>query len=296
MKKLSAGDLIFHICNYTLMILLCVSTLYPFLNVIAISLNDSVDTIKGGITIIPREFTLLNYAEIFKSKSLATSVIISVLRTVTGTVTGILSSSMVAYVISRNDFIAKKFVTVLFILTMYVSGGLIPEYMLIRNLGLNNNFLVYILPGLISAFNVIVLRSFMDSLPFELQESAKLDGANDFTVFFRIIFPLCTPAIATISLFIAVGQWNSWFDTYLYCGSNRALTTLQYELQKILLSAQSSGQQDIYGSADMISQKRISPESIRMAMTVVATLPILFVYPFVQKYFIKGLTLGAVKT
>ncbi len=188
MKKLSAGDLIFHICNYTLMILLCISTLYPFLNVIAISLNDSVDTIKGGITIFPREFTLLNYAEIFKTKSLATSVIISVLRTIMGTVTGILSSSMVAYVISRNDFIAKKAVIILFMLTMYVSGGLIPDYMLIRNLGLNNNFLVYILPGLISAFNVVVLRSFIDSLPFELQESAKLDGANDFTVFSGLSF------------------------------------------------------------------------------------------------------------
>jgi len=170
------------------MILLCISTLYPFLNVIAISLNDSVDTIKGGITIFPREFTLLNYAEIFKTKSLATSVIISVLRTIMGTVTGILSSSMVAYVISRNDFIAKKAVIILFMLTMYVSGGLIPDYMLIRNLGLNNNFLVYILPGLISAFNVVVLRSFIDSLPFELQESAKLDGANDFTVFSGLSF------------------------------------------------------------------------------------------------------------
>jgi putative aldouronate transport system permease protein len=220
----------------------------------------------------------------------------SVLRTVIGTVTGIISASMAAYVISRNDFIAKKAITILFIITMYVSGGLIPDYMLIRNLHLTNNFLVYILPGLISVFNVIVLRSFIDGLPFELQESAKLDGANDITVFFRIIFPLCTPAIATISLFIAVGQWNSWFDTYLYCGSKKSLTTLQFELQKILLSAQSSGQQDIYGSADMVSQKRISPESLRMAMTVVATLPILFVYPFVQKYFIKGLTLGAVKT
>ncbi len=296
MKKISAGDLTFNIFNYSLMVFLSIITLYPFLNVLAISLNNSVDTVKGGITIFPREFTILNYIEIFKTRALTTSVIISVLRTVIGTITGIISSAMVAYVISRNDFIAKKHITILFTITMYVSGGLIPDYMLIRNLHLTNNFLVYILPGLISVFNVIVLRSFIDGLPFELQESAKLDGANDLIIFFRIIFPLCTPAIATLSLFIAVGQWNSWFDTYLYCGSNRSLTTLQFELQKILLSAQSSGQQDIYGSSDIISRKRISPESLRMAMTVVATLPILFVYPFVQKYFIKGLTLGAVKT
>jgi putative aldouronate transport system permease protein len=219
----------------------------------------------------------------------------SVLRTVVGTITGILSTGMVAFVISREDFFAKKFVTLAFIITMYVSGGLIPEYMLIRNLHLMGNFFVYILPGLISVFNVIVLRSFIDSLPYEIQESAKLDGANDLVIFIRIIFPLCLPVIATLSLFIAVGQWNSWFDTYLYSGSNKSLTTLQFELQKILLSAQSSGQQDIYGSSDMASQKRVSPESLRMAMTIVATLPILFLYPFVQKYFIKGLTLGGVK-
>jgi putative aldouronate transport system permease protein len=295
LKKLTAGDLSFNIFNYTFMIILSIVTLYPFLNVLAISLNNSVDTVKGGITIIPREFTFLNYQEIFKIKAISISVVISVLRTVVGTFTGIISTAMVAFVISRQDFIGRKFVTIAFLVTMYVSGGLIPDYMLIRNLHLTNNFLVYILPGLISIFNVIVLRSFIDGLPFELQESAKLDGANDITIFFKIIFPLCMPAIATLSLFIAVGQWNSWFDTYLYCGSNKSLTTLQFELQKVLLSAQSSGQQDIYGSSDMVSQKRISPESIRMAMTVVATLPIIFVYPFVQKYFMKGLTLGAVK-
>ena len=295
-KKTGNGNTAFDYFNYMLMIALAIITLYPFLNVLAISLNNSVDTVKGGITIYPREFTLMNYIEIIKTKSILTSVVISVLRTVTGTVTGIVCTGMVAFTISRRDFFAKNFVTVLYLITMYVSGGLIPDYMLIRNLHLTNNFMVYILPGLISVFNVIVLKSFMDALPYELQESAKLDGANDFIIFYKIIFPLCLPAIATLSLFIAVGQWNSWFDTYLYNGSNKSLTTLQFELQKILLSAQSSGQQDIYGSSDMVSQKRISPESIRMAMTIVATVPILVVYPFVQKYFMKGLTLGAVKT
>lgn len=295
LKKSSFGDSAFNVFNYFLMILISVITLYPFLNVLAISLNDSVDTVKGGVTIFPREFTFANYIEIFKTDSLITSIVISALRTVTGTLTGIISAGMVAYTISRRDFFAGKAITVFYVITMYVSGGLIPDYMLIRNLHLTNNFLVYILPGLISVFNVIVLRSFIDGLPFELQESAKLDGANDFTIFYKIIFPLCMPAIATLSLFIAVGHWNSWFDTYLYCGSNKNLTTLQFELQKILLSSQSSGRQDIYGSSDMVAQKRISPESIRMAMTIVATVPILVVYPFVQKYFMKGLTLGAVK-
>jgi len=296
LKKYSDGDIAFNIFNYSLMIFLSIITLYPFLNVLAISFNNSVDTVKGGITIFPREFTFENYIQIFKTDALATSVVISVLRTVTGTITGIFSAAMVAFTISRRDFFAQRIITVLYLITMYVSGGLIPEYMLIRNLRMTNSFLVYILPGLISVFNVIVIRAFIDGLPFELQESAKLDGANDFIIFYRIVFPLCMPAIATISLFIAVGQWNSWFDTYLYNGSNKNLTTLQFELQKILLSAQSSGRQDIYGSSDMIAQKRVSPESIRMAMTIVATVPILVVYPFVQKYFMKGLTLGAVKS
>ena len=296
MKKISAGDAAFNSFNYTFMVILAIVTIYPFLNVLAISLNNSVDTVKGGITIFPREFTFLNYVEIFKTNAIVTSIIISVLRTVVGTGTGIVCAGMVAFTISRRDFFARNVITVFYVITMYVGGGLIPDYMLIRNLHLTNNFLVYILPGLISVFNVIVLRSFIDGLPFELQESAKLDGANDFTIFYKIVFPLCLPAIATLSLFIAVGQWNSWFDTYLYCGSNKKLTTLQFELQKILLSSQSSGRQDIYGSSDMVSQKRISPESIRMAMTIVATVPIILVYPFVQKYFMKGLTLGAVKS
>jgi putative aldouronate transport system permease protein len=277
------------------MLVLCVFTLYPFINVIAISFNNSLDTVKGGITVYPRMFTFSNYVEIFKIPALPTSVIISVLRTVIGTLTAILSTAMFAFVISRKDFIAMKPVTILLIITMYVSGGMIPDFILVRNLHLTNNFMVYIWPNLLNAFNVIVFRSFIADLPYELQESAKIDGANDVRIFFTIILPLCVPVIATLSLFIAVGHWNSWFDTYLYCTGNKSLTTLQFELQKVLLSAQSSGRQDIYGSSDTMAQHRVSPESIRMAMTVVATVPILLVYPFVQKYFMKGLTLGAVK-
>ncbi len=294
-RKHVNGEVVFDIFNYLFMIFLVFITLYPFLNVLAISLNNSVDTVKGGITVFPRQFTLANYKSIFENNAIAISVFVSVARTVVGTVLGIISTAMVAYVISRKDFIARKFVTVVFVVTMYVSGGLIPEYMLIRNLQLAENFWVYILPGLISVFNVIVLRSFIEGLPFELQEAAKIDGANDLMIFVRIILPLCIPVIATLSLFIAVGQWNSWFDTYLYCSSSKNLTTLQFELQKILMSAQSSGQ-DIYGTSDTLMRNKVSPESLRMAMTVIATLPILCVYPFVQRYFIKGLTLGSVKS
>ncbi|WAM32192.1 carbohydrate ABC transporter permease [Caldicellulosiruptor naganoensis] len=296
MKKKTAGDLVFEVFNYLLMIILAVVTLYPFLHVLAVSLNDPYDTVKGGITIFPRKFTLINYIETLNYPQIPWAVLITVLRTVIGTAVGVLSTAMVAYVINRKDFIARKPVAIMFIITMYVSGGLIPDYMLIRGLGLMNNFLVYILPGLISPFNVIVIKSYMEGIPPDLEESAMIDGANDFLIFWKIILPLCAPVIATISLFIAVGHWNSWFDTYLYCSSEPKLTTLQYELQKILSNATASSQVDYYSNLDPNRTMKVTPHSLRMAMTIIVTLPILLVYPFIQRYFIHGMTIGAVKS
>jgi putative aldouronate transport system permease protein len=293
-KKITLFDVIL----YLFMIYVMVITLYPFLNVLAISLNDSLDTVKGGIYLIPRKFTLQNYKEIFGYSNLERAFMMSVLRTVTGTLTGVASCCMLAYTISREDFVFRKHTTILFVLTMYVSGGLIPEYMLIKNLGLIGKFSVYILPGLISTFNVIVIRSFIDGIPISLQESARIDGANDFVIFYKIIMPLCIPVIATISLFIAVGQWNSWFDTYLYASGRQNLSTLQFELVKILQNTSASVGQNasrIDPNGNMI-RNFVSPQSIRMAITIVATVPILLVYPFIQKYFVTGLTLGAVKS
>ncbi|MBO0993360.1 carbohydrate ABC transporter permease [Bacillus sp. SD088] len=290
-KKITLFDFILTIC----MIIVIIITLYPFLNILAISLNNAVDTAKGGIYIWPRDFTFANYTEVFGSNDrLLQAFIMSVTRTVVGTLTGIIASTMLAYTLSRKDFVFNKPVAILLVLTMFVSGGLIPDYMLIRNLGLVNDFMVYILPMLISAFNVIIIRSFMDNLPKALEESAKMDGANDFTIFSRIILPLSLPVIATISLFLAVGQWNSWFDTYLYARSNENLTTLQYELMKILDNASSSGG-DINSQNAQFVSKQTNPQSLKMAITIIATVPILMVYPFLQKYFVTGLTLGAVK-
>ena len=276
------------------MIFVGIATLYPFLNVLAISLNDSVDTVRGGIHLWPREFTLRNYETIFKYRELLTGFRNSVIRTVLGTILGVVSASMVAYVLSRSDFQARKLFTLLFALTMYFSGGLIPGYMLIRNLHLIGTFAVYIIPGLLSVWNVYVVRSFIDGLPYALQESAKLDGANDFTIYWRIIMPLCQPVLATIALFIAVGHWNSWFDTYLYNGNREQLTTLQYELMKILQSTQDGSSSHNVNTVSNIAA--VSPQSIKMAITIVVTVPILFVYPFLQRYFVKGMTLGAIKS
>ncbi|WP_025717995.1 carbohydrate ABC transporter permease [Paenibacillus sp. 1-18] len=290
------SEKLFDLFNYILMALIVVLTLYPFLNVLAISLNHSTDTVRGGIYIWPRQFTLENYKTIFQYDGLLRGLQVSILRTVVGTVLGLICASMLAFTLSRVDFRARKFISTFLALTMYFSGGMVPVFILMRDLQLLGTFWVYIFPGLISAFNVFVIRSFMDGLPYALQESAKLDGANDFTIYWKIILPLCKPVLATIALFLAVNQWNAWFDTYLYNGTASQWTTLQYELMKVLQSTQQGGS-SMTNSNDMAKQMaQISPESIKMAITITVTLPILLVYPFLQKYFVGGMTLGAVKS
>ncbi|AIQ23968.1 carbohydrate ABC transporter permease [Paenibacillus sp. NPDC058367] len=297
-KKLAAvswSDRIFDLVVYIAVTVVTIVTLYPFLNVLAISFNDSTDSIKGGITIYPRVFTIKNYETIFAYSGLMTGLKISILRTVIGTILGLVSASMLAFTLSRVDFQARKFVSTFLALTMYVSGGLIPGYILIKDLHMIGTFSVYVLPGLVSAFNVFVIRSFIDGLPYALQESAKLDGANDFTIYWRVILPLTKPALATIALFLAVGQWNSWLDTYLYNGSKDALTTLQFELMKVIQSTTTNA--DNFRGRNMTEvMAQISPESVKMAITIVVTVPILIVYPFLQRYFVKGMTLGSVKS
>lgn len=290
-------DFLFNTVLFILMVLVGAATIYPFLNVLALSFNDAYDSVKGGIHILPRKFTWANYEEIFRNEQLLTGFRNSVLRTVIGTFTGILASSMLAYAVSRKDFIFRRFFSLVMAITMYVSGGLIPGYILIRRLGLFGSFWVYIIPGLIGVFNVFVIRSYMDTLPESLQESAKIDGANDIRIFLTIVMPLCLPVLATVSLFIAVGHWNSWFDTYLYNNSKQELTTLQYELQKMLVySTRQFNRQDINTMNETMKNVKITPDSLKMAMTMTVTAPILLVYPFIQRYFVTGLTLGAIKS
>ncbi len=280
--------------DYILMVLFCgmiVMTVYPFLNVLAISLNDPMDTMRNVNFVIPRQFTLANYKYIFSENNMMQPMIMSVVKTLVGTGLGVIFTAMLAYVLSRKDFYFNKSFTIIFIVTMYVSGGMIPEYLLImRTLRMGNNFWVYIIPGLIWVYNVILVRSFIEGMPLALQEAAKIDGANDFTIWLKVILPLCKPVLATVALFIAVGQWNSFMDTYLYA---RELPTLQYVLYEIMESAQIKV--DPHAAALGQVANTVSPMSVRMAVTVVATVPILVVYPFLQKYFVGGMTLGAVK-
>ncbi|MEZ3515663.1 MAG: carbohydrate ABC transporter permease [Lachnospiraceae bacterium] len=270
-------------------IVLIIITLYPFLNVLAISFNDPIDTMRNINFVIPRQFTLSNYVYIFEENNLISPLIFSIVKTVVGAATGVICTAMLAYVLSRKDFYFNKVFTLLFVVTMYVSGGLIPEYLLLmRTLGLGNNFLVYILPGLIWVYNVILVRSFIEGLPIALQEAARVDGANDFIIWARIILPLCKPVLATVALFVAVGQWNSFMDTYLYA---KELPTLQYVLYEIMETA--TIKIDPHAAEQM--KNAVSPLSVRMAITIVATVPIIIVYPFLQKYFVGGMTVGAVK-
>ncbi len=288
--KSSRGEKVFDYILLVFCLLLIIITVYPFLNVLAISLNDSTDTMRNVNFIIPRKFTWSNYTYIFRENNLGDAFVMSVVRTVAGTGIGVICTAMLAFVLSRKDFYFNKLFTILFIITMYVSGGMLPEYLLLtRTLNLSNNFWVYIIPGLIWVYNVILMRSFIEGLPMALQEAAKLDGANDFTIWLKVILPLCTPVLATVALFLAVGQWNAFMDTYLYA---RDLPTLQYVLYEIM--EQATIQVDPHATASQV-KNTVSPMSVRMAITIVATVPILVVYPFLQKYFVGGMTLGAVK-
>ena len=299
MKKQKTFDIIFDILNYTFMIILVIFSLYPFINTIAVSFNAGMDTIKGGIYIWPRVWTLENYKAVFESGTVFHAFFVSVARTLLSVSLGLFLTSLIAYVLSRKEFIFRKQITAVFVFTMYFNAGLIPNYFLIKNLGLINNFAVYVIPGLVNAFNMIVIRTYIRGLPESLVESAKIDGASEFKIFLRIILPLCKPVLATVGLFIAVGSWNSWFDTFLYASSRQNLSTLQYELMKLLSASMMKNTSSAMAAggvnAQEMSAKLVTPVSLRAAITIVAATPILLVYPFLQKHFVTGLVVGSVK-
>ncbi|MDR2932431.1 MAG: carbohydrate ABC transporter permease [Oscillospiraceae bacterium] len=297
-RRATTEDIVLDVFIYVCLLLLCVVTIYPFLNTLAYSFNDATDSIRGGIYLLPREWTLRNYEKILVGNPLiARSIVNSAIRAIIGGALSVFATLCVSYVFSRKDFFLRKVLTPFLVFTMYFSGGIIPQFLLMRNLGLINNFLVYLLLTMLSAYNVMVMRSYMDGLPDSLVEAAKIDGASEYRILFGIVLPLSMPVVATIALFVIVGQWNSWFDTMLYCSSEPKLTTLQYELQKLLTSAQNIASADAADAAmnSGDSKAAVTPTSIRTAMTIIAVVPILFIYPFLQKYFVKGLTIGGVK-
>lgn len=296
-RKGNPEDFIIDIVVYSTLTFLIIVILYPFLSTLAVSLNDALDSVKGGIKLWPRKFTLYNYRTLLTRNLIFHATFISVMRTILSTIFCTFSTAMVAYTISRREFVLRKAVSFIYVLTMYIDGGLIPTYFLIRSLGLTNNFWVYVLPGLVSPFNLIVTRTYINGLSDSFIESARIDGANEFTIFSKIVMPLCKPVLATIALFVAVANWNAWFDTFLYNSSNPSLSTLQYELMKVLQSANTmtSSLEQALAQAAVGTTNTITPRAIRATMTIIVTIPIAVVYPFLQKYFIHGLTLGGVK-
>lgn len=294
-KKASAGDIIFTICNTIILTVATIVTLYPILNTLAISFNDGIDALRGGIYLWPRVFSLKNYTTVLSMEDLITGAENSVLRTLIGTVLQVSTTALLAYVLSIKDFLFSKSVSFFYVLTMYLGAGLIPTFLWFRTLHLTNSFWVYVIPGMISAFNLLVLRTYMKDIPESLRESAQLDGASHMKVFFKIYLPLSKPVLATVALFVAVGQWSSWFDNMIYNRTNDDLTTLQYELMKLLSSVSSQTSGGNAYTSNTQQQAQITPTSVRAAATMVTSFPIVVLYPFLQRYFVTGLTIGGVK-
>ncbi len=294
--KAKRRDVVFPIVNTIILILLMIITLYPVLNTVAISFNDSLDALKGGIGVWPRIFSTDSYKELITDPAIYRAFWISLAKTVITTVLNLFFTSMLAYALSRKEYVLRGFITTVLVLTMYINAGMIPNYLLIsRTLGLRNTYWVYIIPTMFSCFNMIVIRTYIQGLPEALVESARIDGAGDLRTFFQIILPLCLPVMATVALFVAVGAWNSWFDTYLYNGSKKDLYSMQY-LLKMKLATTQSASNSANATADALAQQtKVTPVVVRSAISVISAVPILIVYPFLQKYFVTGMALGAVK-
>ena len=291
-------DIVFPIVNGLILCVLIFITLYPVINTVAVSFNDGIDAVRGGIGLWPRKFSVEAYKSLLTDKLTYNAFGISVARTVITTVLNLFFTSMLAFALSRKEYVFGKFSTLAMVLTMYVNAGLIPNFLLTsKTLKLSKTFWVYIVPTMFSCFNMIVIRTYINGLPEALTESARIDGANDLRIFWQIIFPLCTPVLATVALFVAVGSWNQWFDTQLYNGSKKMLHTLQY-LLKMKLATSMNTTNAANTSVDALMHSgaaKATPVTVRCAITVVSALPIMIVYPFLQRYFVTGMVLGGVK-
>ncbi len=291
-KKTKLADRLFYIFNFLFMASVLIITLYPILNTLALSFNDGTDALRGGVYIFPRKWTLKNYTTVLQKESILLGAKNTVLRTVIGTAVAVTANGILAFILSRKRFLFKRQLSLFWVITMYVNGGMIPTFILYRNLGLTNTFYVYVVPGIVSVFNIIVMRTFMNGIPDSYEESAMMDGAGYTTIFVKIITPLCKPVYATITLFVAVGHWNSWFDTMLYNRMSLEYTTLQYELMK-LLSSVTNQSQSVESMKYAVGT--VTPTTVRAAATILTIIPIIMLYPFLQKYFVKGLSMGGVK-
>lgn len=294
-NRVSRADRIFDVCNFLIMTLVALVCVYPFYYCIVISFNEGYDALKGGIYLWPRAFTLENYQIIFRDASIINAFVVTVLRTIIGTVLSLVLTSVMAFALIRRQLKFRKVYITMGLITMYFSGGIIPLYMLIKELGMIDSFWVYIFPNLFSFFNTIIMMVFFRELPTSMIEAAKLDGANELQVYARVVMPVSTAVIATICMYNAVGHWNAWFDGYIYISSpeKKTLALLLVEMineGKAMETLRTSG-----NSLVLSGMSGPTENSVRLATMVVSVLPIMCVYPFCQKYFIQGIMLGSVK-
>ena len=285
----SASDRVFNVIVISLLTLSCVVILVPLLHILAGSFSDPMALLRGEVGLLPVDFTLEMYEKVFKNEELWIGFRNTVLYTVLGTVISVSLTALAAYPLSRSDFYGKNVFMILFSFTMFFSGGMIPTYLVVKDLGLLNTPWAMVLPSAVSTYNLIIMRTFFQStIPTELTDAASIDGCSDLGIFFRIVLPLSAPIIAVMMLFYGVALWNSWFPALLYLGE-RSMYPLQMILRDILIESDMS---NISGSA---SDMEIIGDGLKYATMVISTLPIICLYPFLQKYFVKGVTLGAVK-
>ncbi|NIK80249.1 putative aldouronate transport system permease protein [Paenibacillus castaneae] len=290
---------IFNCLNYIFLTLFGLSMIYPFIYILVYSLNDGKDSMMGALYFFPRKFTLHNYAEVFDNARIWKAYQITLLRTVIGTFLHVALCTLMAYALSKKTLPGRTFFTYYIFLPTIFSAGFIPYFITLQKLHLVNSFWVYVIPMLFSFMHIVILRTFLQGIPEELEESARIDGYGDLQIFLKIILPLSGPVLATISLFIGVTHWNDWF-TGAYYVSNKDLIPVQTLLQQMLTEAESlsssmqrAAQQG--GQTVSVNMAGATPESLRMALLVITVFPILCIYPFLQRYFVKGVMIGSVK-
>lgn len=286
----SLGSRLFTLINASVLIVIALVTVLPFLFLIMGSFTSTAEALRKDIIIIPETFSLDAYQYIFSTKVVTRSLLVTIGVTLAGTFINLLFTSLMAYPLARRDFIFRSYFSMMVVFTMLFSGGMIPTYLVVKQLGMLNSYWSLLIPGAISAFNLIVLRNFFQAIPEGLEESARIDGCNDLHILFRIVLPLSLPALATFGLFYAVGHWNSYFTAMLYI-NNANMWPIQVWLRQIVI-------QSMGGIGDSASLEQVVPppaQTVKMAVIVVTSLPIMAVYPFLQKHFAKGALVGSVK-
>lgn len=288
--KVGKGEKLFNICNVIFILFFTSLIIFPLWNIVVLSFNDGYDAMKGGIYLWPRKFTFANYKTILKDATIYRAFFITICKTTIGVIGHLFITGIAAYAMSKPQLKGRKVFIKMGIITMYFSGGMIPIFLVIKSLQLTNTFWVFIIPVLFSFYDMVILMNFFKGLPVALEESAKLDGASFFQIFLRIILPLSLPVLATIALFHGVYQWNDFMAAKLYI-TDKSLYPIQYYLYQILTStgAASSAKAGVYIS------RAYTTQSLQQATMVITTLPIMLVYPFLQKYFISGMMVGGVK-